>query len=77
MIDLVANTITKLNIPLSKSMTTAANFLVDNTKVYFPVNTVDVDGNFNIYNYDGATGTLTKGLQVKNIDQVQFLSRVK
>jgi len=76
-IDLVANTITKLNIPLSKSMTTAANFLVDNTKVYFPVNTVDVDGNFNIYNYDGATGTLTKGLQVKNIDQVQFLSRVK
>lgn len=76
-VDLATNTVTSLNVPLSKSLSTAPNIMADNGKVYFPVNTKDVDNNFNIYNYDSATGAVSKGVKISSIDQINALFRVK
>lgn len=76
-LDMATGAITKLNVPLSKSQPTAPNILVDNEKVYFSVNTKDVDGNFNIYNYNSKTGAVTKGIKINDVDAVNCLLKLK
>jgi len=78
-VDLPTGTITKLNIPLSKSLSTAPNVVGDpaNNSVYFGVNTKDLDGGFYIYQYNSLTNSVTKGAKINNVDQVNVLLRVK
>jgi len=76
-VDMATGNITKLNVPLAKSQATAPNILADNGKVYFPVNTKDIDGNFYIYNYDSANGSLNKGVKVNDVDHVNGLFKIK
>ncbi|SMG05874.1 DUF4374 domain-containing protein [Sphingobacterium psychroaquaticum] len=76
-VDMASGSITKLNVPLAKSQPTAPNILADEGKVYFPVNTKDIDGNFFLYNYDSTTGLVNKGVQIKDVDAVNGLFRLK
>lgn len=78
-VDLKAGTVTSLNVPLSKSLATAPGILSDpeKGKVYFGVNTKDVDGNFYLYAYDRVTNSASKGLRVKDVDQVNSLLKIK
>lgn len=76
-VDMATGSITKLNVPLAKSQPTAPNILADNGKVYFPVNTKDVDGNFYLYNYDSATGAVNKGIKINDVDGVNGLYKIK
>lgn len=76
-LDMATGTLSKLDLPLAKSQPTAPNILADDGKVYFPVNTKDIDGNFYIYNYDSATGKLERGIKVNDVDGVNGLFRTK
>ena len=76
-VDMASGSITKLNVPLAKSQPTAPNILADEGKVYFPMNTKDIDGNFYLYNYDSMTGAVTKGIKVNDVDAVNGLFRIK
>ncbi|MFZ4861358.1 hypothetical protein ACL9RF_04170 [Sphingobacterium sp. Mn56C] len=78
-VDLATEKVTKLDIPLSKSLSTAPNVLADLTTntVYFGVNTKDLDGNFNIYQYNSNSNTVKRGVKINNVDQVNVLLKVK
>ncbi len=76
-LDMATGVLTKLDLPLAKSQPTAPNILADEGKVYFPVNTKDIDGNFYIYSYDSATGKLERGIKVNDVDGVNGLFRTK
>jgi len=72
LVDVVAKTKTKLNLPLSK-VVHASPVLVENGKAYIAVAS-STSGNF-VYTYDIASGSLTKGLEIKGVDNVNWISR--
>ena len=78
-IDLANQSISKLDIPLSKSLATAPNVIADPTdnKAYFTINTKDSNGEFNVYQYNSLTNTVTKGAKINSVDQVNVLFKIK
>ncbi|WP_316844000.1 DUF4374 domain-containing protein [Pedobacter psychrodurus] len=72
LVDVVAKTKTKLDLPLSK-VVHASPVLVENGKAYIAVAS-STSGNF-VYTYDIASGSLTKGLEIKGVDNVNYISR--
>lgn len=72
LVDVVAKTKTKLDLPLSK-VVHASPVLVESGKAYIAVAS-STSGNF-VYTYDIASGSLTKGLEIKGVDNVNWLSR--
>lgn len=73
MVDVVAKTKTKLDLPLSQYVSSSP-VLVENGKAYILVST-KANGNF-VYTYDINSGTLDKGLEVKGLDYVNWISRL-
>lgn len=72
-VDVVSKTKTKLNLPLSK-YTSASPVFVENGKAYILVSST-ANGNF-VYTYDINSGSLTKGLEIKGLDYVNWISRL-
>lgn len=72
-VDVTAKTKTKLDLPLSQYVSSSP-VLVENGKAYILVST-KANGNF-VYTYDINSGTLSKGLEVKGLDYVNWISRL-
>ncbi|MCC9016822.1 MULTISPECIES: hypothetical protein [Flavobacterium] len=72
-VDVVSKTKTKLNLPLSQYVS-ASPVLVENGKAYILVSS-KANGNF-VYTYDINSGSLTKGIEVKGLDYVNWISRL-
>lgn len=68
-LDVVAQTTTKINVPLFYGGATTYGYA--DGKVYLPVRT-DADG-LNIYVYDPATNTVTKGAKVNGLHDIQAI----
>lgn len=73
-VDFTAKTKTKLELPLNK-VVHASPVLVENGKAYIAVAS-STSGNF-VWTYDIASGSLTKGLEIKGVDNVNWISRFK
>ncbi len=71
-IDLVAKTRTKLELPLSK-VVHASTVVVDNGVAYIAVAS-STAGNY-VWSYQISSGTLTKGLEIKGVDNVNWISK--
>lgn len=71
-VDLVAKTKTRLDLPLSK-VVHGSTVLVENGKAYIAVASSSA-GNY-VWTYDIASGNLTKGLEIKGVDNVNWISR--
>ena len=71
-LDLVTKTRTKLNLPLDKGVRTSPVW-VENGKAYIAVSS-STEGHF-VYTYDIASGVITKGLEIKGLDYVNWISR--
>lgn len=71
-VDVVNKTKTKLNLPLSK-YASSSPVLVENGKAYILVSS-NANGSF-VYTYDISSGSLTKGIEVKGLDYVNWISR--
>lgn len=72
-VDVAAKTKTKLNLPLSQYVSSSP-VLVENGKAYILVST-KANGNF-VYTYDINSGSLSKGIEVKGLDYVNWISRL-
>lgn len=72
LVDIAAKTKTKLDLPLSK-VVHASTVLVENGKAYIAVAS-STSGNF-VYTYDIASGSITKGLEIKGVDNVNWISK--
>ncbi|REG99436.1 hypothetical protein [Flavobacterium aquicola] len=72
-IDVAAKTKTKLNLPLSQ-YTSSSPVFVENGKAYILVST-KASGSF-VYTYDINSGSLTKGIEIKGLDYVNWISRL-
>lgn len=73
-IDVVNKTRTKLNLPLDRVVLTSPVW-VEGGKAYIAISSA-TEGHF-VWTYDIATGSLTKGLEIKGTDNVTWLSRLK
>ena len=71
-VDVAAKTKTKLELPLSK-VVHASTVVVENGKAYIAA-ALSISGNF-VWTYDIASGSLTKGLEIKGVDNVNWISR--
>lgn len=71
-LDLVTKTRTKLNLPLDKGVRTSPVW-VENGKAYIAVSS-STEGHF-VYTYDIASGAIVKGLEIKGLDYVNWISR--
>jgi len=71
-IDLVNKTRTKLDLPLDKGVRTSPVW-VENGKAYVAISS-STAGHF-VYTYDLASGSITKGLEIKGLDYVNWISR--
>jgi len=71
-IDLTAKTRTKLDVPLSK-VVHASTVVVENGVAYIAVASSSA-GNF-VWSYTVASGALTKGLEIKGVDNVNWISK--
>lgn len=71
-VDVVAKTKTKLDLPLSK-VVHASTVIVENGKAYIAVAS-STSGNY-VYTYDIASGSITKGLEIKGLDNVNWISK--
>ncbi len=72
LIDLVAKTRTKLDLPLSK-VVHASTVLVENGIAYIAVAS-STAGNY-VWSYNISSGVLTKGLEIKGVDNVNWISK--
>ncbi|MCP2025292.1 hypothetical protein L1276_000432 [Flavobacterium sp. HSC-32F16] len=72
-VDVAAKTKTKLNLPLSQYVSSSP-VLVENGKAYILAST-KANGNF-VYTYDINSGSLSKGIEVKGLDYVNWISRL-
>ncbi|MBF4464349.1 hypothetical protein [Flavobacterium sp. LC2016-12] len=72
-VDVVAKTKTKLDLPLSQ-YTSSSPVFVENGKAYILVSS-KTNGKF-VYTYDINSGSLTKGIEVKGLDYVNWISRL-
>jgi hypothetical protein len=71
-LDLNAKTRTKLDLPLDRGVRVSPVW-VENGKAYIGVSSA-TQGKF-IYTYDIASGSLTKGMEVKGVDYISWISR--
>ena len=71
-VDVVNKTKTKLDLPLSKYVSSSP-VLVENGKAYILVSS-NANGHF-VYTYEISSGKLTKGIEVKGLDYVNWFSR--
>jgi len=71
-IDLVNKTRTKLDLPLDKGVRTSPIW-IENGKAYIAVSS-STAGHF-VYTYEISTGKITKGLEIKGLDYVNWISR--
>lgn len=71
-VDVAAKTKTKLDLPLSK-VVHASTVVVENGKAYIAVSS-STSGNY-VYTYDITSGSLTKGLEIKGVDNVNWISK--
>lgn len=71
-VDVAKKTKTKLNLPLSK-YTSASPVIVEDGKAYILVSS-NANGHF-VYTYDISSGSLTKGIEIKGLDYVNWISR--
>lgn len=74
-VDLTAQTLTKLNVPKSDGLNFRNEVIVENGKAYLTVNS-EKDGN-SIYAYDIASGQLTKGLKVEGVQYIEAFFKEK
>jgi len=72
MLDLTAKTRTKLDLPLNK-VVHASPVDVEDGKAYIAVASSG-SGNF-VWTYEISTGKLTKGMEIKGVDNVDWISR--
>lgn len=71
-LDLVNKTRTKLALPLDKGVRTSPVWVEDG-KAYIAVSS-STEGHF-VYSYNISTGAITKGLEIKGLDYVNWISR--
>lgn len=71
-IDVVNKTRTKLDLPLDKGVRTSPVW-VENGKAYIAVSST-TSGNF-VYTYEISSGKITKGMEIKGVDYVNWISR--